>query len=195
MPPLSGSRLPRVVARVITGSTNLCGLPRLLVDEGGRPSWVPWSATGATGVVGSQGAGGAAGESGYASAGSVGTAGPAREVGAQGPSGPMGAQGRVGALGRWTSYRDFTFPYSGTEVPPSEMPTVTEIASYMAQNPSLQLGIDGAGNQNLSEPRADSVRSALINAGVPASKIQVGAFGDPQLTRDHRVAVMLGSTM
>jgi outer membrane protein OmpA-like peptidoglycan-associated protein len=73
------------------------------------------------------------------------------------------------------------------------MPTVTEIASYMAQNPSLQLGIDGSGNQQLAEPRADSVRAALIDAGVPPSKIQMGAFGDPQYTRDRRVAVMIGS--
>jgi hypothetical protein len=37
------------------------------------------------------------------------------------------------------------------------------------------------------------VRSALIEAGVPASKIQSGAYGDPQQRRDRRVDVMVGT--
>jgi outer membrane protein OmpA-like peptidoglycan-associated protein len=115
-------------------------------------------------------------------------------MGAQGPAGPQGAQGRVGVVGRWTAYRDFTFRYARTDVPSDEMSTVSEIASYMAQNPSLRLGIDGSGNENLSGRRVDSVRDALIQAGVPAYKIQMGAFGDPQLRRDRRVAVLLSSS-
>jgi outer membrane protein OmpA-like peptidoglycan-associated protein len=35
------------------------------------------------------------------------------------------------------------------------------------------------------------VRDALIQAGVPASKIQAGAFGDTQLARDRRVEVLI----
>ena len=49
----------------------------------------------------------------------------------------------------------------------------------MAKNPSLQLGIDGTDPSNvaLGDQRANAVRSALIQAGVPSYKIQTGALG------------------
>jgi len=34
----------------------------------------------------------------------------------------------------------------------------------------------------------------LIQAGVPAYKIQTGAFGDAQLTRDRRVEVLISTS-
>jgi outer membrane protein OmpA-like peptidoglycan-associated protein len=58
----------------------------------------------------------------------------------------------------------------------------------MAQNPSLQLDIDGPSNA-----RAASVRDALVQAGVPAYKIQMGAVGDPQLRRNDRVEVLIST--
>jgi outer membrane protein OmpA-like peptidoglycan-associated protein len=69
----------------------------------------------------------------------------------------------------------------------------------MKQNPSLQVGIDGSmdprgrdpRDQNLSDRRVGAVRDALIQAGVPASKIQTGAFGDTRLARDRRVEVLV----
>jgi outer membrane protein OmpA-like peptidoglycan-associated protein len=81
------------------------------------------------------------------------------------------------------------------------MSKVSEMANYINQNPSLQLGIDGsveptgseARDQNLSNRRVDTLRNALMRAGVPAYKIQTGAFGDPQLTRDQRVEVLVSS--
>jgi OmpA-OmpF porin, OOP family len=71
----------------------------------------------------------------------------------------------------------------------------------MAQNPSLEIGIDGSTNpeggastnQDLNNRRIEAVQNALINAGVPASKIQDGAFGDPQLRRDGRVEVLIAT--
>ena len=82
------------------------------------------------------------------------------------------------------------------------MSKVSEIATYMNQNPSLQVGIDGSmdprgtdpRNQDLSDRRVEAVRSALIQAGVPAHKIQTGAFGDTQLTRDRRVEVLISTS-
>lgn len=71
---------------------------------------------------------------------------------------------------------------------------MTDVASYMAENPSLQVGIDGernSGNQTLSDRRVSSVRDALIVAGVPSHKVQVGAFGDQRLSRDGRVEMLL----
>ena len=71
-----------------------------------------------------------------------------------------------------------------------------EIARYLKGNPSLKIAIDGSmdplgadpRNQNLSDQRVTAIRDALIKAGVPAAKIQLGAFGDTELTRDRRVA-------
>jgi hypothetical protein len=63
-----------------------------------------------------------------------------------------------------------------------------EIANYMDRNPSSRVGIDGP-----NELRVGNVREALIEAGVPPYKIQTGAFGDPQLRRDGRVAVLFSN--
>jgi outer membrane protein OmpA-like peptidoglycan-associated protein len=64
-----------------------------------------------------------------------------------------------------------------------------EIADYLNQNPSSRVAIDGS-----SERRVSEVRNALIGAGVPAYKIQTGAFGDPQTRSDEgRVAVLVSN--
>jgi outer membrane protein OmpA-like peptidoglycan-associated protein len=73
------------------------------------------------------------------------------------------------------------------------MTKVSEIASYMNENPSLRIGIDGSmdprgtdpRNQDLSDRRISAVRDALIEAGVPSSKIQSGVYGDAKLARDY----------
>jgi len=129
-------------------------------------------------------------------AGETGRSGPA---GVQGPVGSTGAQGAVGVVDRWTSFREYVFEYNGANISTSDQSKATEIAGYVNQNPSLQIGIDGSmdprGNdprdQGLSDRRVGAVRDALIQAGVPASKIQTGAFGDTRLTRDRRVEVLL----
>ena len=133
-------------------------------------------------------------------AGRAGESGPAGDPGAQGPMGPTGAQGAVGIVRDWTPYRDFTFASDRTNVRSSEMGTVTEIAAYMANNPSLLLGIDdstnpqggdGPAQQDLDQRRAGAVRDALIQAGVPSNRIEMGALSDPQLRRNQQVEVLL----
>jgi outer membrane protein OmpA-like peptidoglycan-associated protein len=90
--------------------------------------------------------------------------------------------------GGWSSYRDFTFSASGNEIMSSDGNKAREIADYVNRNPSARVAIDGN-----NERRVSNVRDALINAGVPAYKIQTGAFGDPQNRRDGRVAVLVSS--
>jgi outer membrane protein OmpA-like peptidoglycan-associated protein len=103
------------------------------------------------------------------------------------------------------------FAYDQADVRPSEMSKTSEIAAYMKQNPSLRLGIDGDTdtrgtnryNANLNERRMGAVRDALIQAGVPADRIEAGAFGQarsncndatPQCwQRDGRVEVLVRS--
>jgi peptidoglycan-associated lipoprotein len=100
---------------------------------------------------------------------------------------------------RWTSYRDFWFDFDSADVRRSDADKATEIAAYLKQNPSLQVGIDGSmdprgtdpRNQDLSDRRVKAVRDSLIQAGVPADKIKTGAFGDEKLRRDRRVEVLL----
>jgi outer membrane protein OmpA-like peptidoglycan-associated protein len=159
----------------------------------------PIGPIGSSGVAGVHGTSGDTGANGYAMAGSAGATGPSGNVGAQGPTGPTGAQGPVGIVTQWTAYRDFTFHGDRVKLKPSDVSMVDEIAGYMSHNPSLELGIDGSinsasaegTNQDLNSQRISAVRDALIQAGVPADKIQTGAFGDPQLRRNHRIDVLL----
>ncbi|WP_299690988.1 hypothetical protein [Hydrocarboniphaga sp.] len=60
------------------------------------------------------------------------------------------------------------------------------MASYVGQNPSSRLAIDGA-----KADRVVNVRQALINAVVPSDKIQTDAFGDAGLRNDNQVAVLV----
>ena len=149
-------------------------------------------------------------------AGATGAAGP------MGPAGPMGAQGPAGTVGavssqpqasgaKWSSFRDFLFDFDKSAIRSNETKHVSDIASYMKQNPSAQVGIDGhtdprgtdAFNQGLSERRVNAISEALVNAGVSSSRIKTGAFGESQpkcseptepcWQSDRRVEVLIGS--
>lgn len=115
----------------------------------------------------------------------VGVAGATGSTGATGPKGAVGATGARG--GAWTSYRDVACD-SNRSILSSESGTVSEIAGYLRQNPGQQIGIDG-----LNRTCADSVRNALLSAGVPSFQMQVGAFGNPQLRADRRVEVLVSA--
>jgi hypothetical protein len=114
----------------------------------------------------------------------------------QGPIGPTGAQGLVGAVDRWTAYRAITFDDGTADIRASDRGTVSEIATYLAKNPSLEVGIDGTADpyyQSLSEGRVNTVRTALMQAGVPDHKIRRGTFNDPLFVRNGRVEVLLST--
>jgi outer membrane protein OmpA-like peptidoglycan-associated protein len=105
----------------------------------------------------------------------------------------------VGIVDRWTAYEQFNFGGSNTQVPPSEMDTVNDIAAYLIRNPSLEVGIDGSmdhatsdrSDRRLSNKRAESVREALMQAGVPSNKIQMGAFADPDRRHEGQIQVLI----
>jgi outer membrane protein OmpA-like peptidoglycan-associated protein len=162
----------------------------------------PSGPAGYSGGAGVQGATGNTGSQGSVMAGAVGPTGRSGPAGAQGPVGATGAQGVVGVVDRWTSFREFMFDYNAANLQAGDSTKINEIASYMNANPSLQLGIDGSmaprgsdpRDQDLSNRRISAVRDALIQAGVPSSKIQTGAFGDSRLTRDRRVEVLISTS-
>src|SRR4030095_14206454 len=118
--------------------------------------------------------------------------------------GPTGPQGPAGVIGQWASYRDFWFDSNQSNLLPSETGKVADIATYLKENPSLHVAIDGSmdprgttrrdqGLRDLSERRVNVIRDALIHAGVPADKIKTGAYGDDRLRRDRRVEVLIST--
>ena len=90
--------------------------------------------------------------------------------------------------GNWSSYRDYSFSANSNDILRSDGNKAREIADYTNQNPSSRVAIDGS-----NERRVSNVRDALLDAGVPAHKIQTGAFGDAQARRDGRVAVLVSN--
>jgi outer membrane protein OmpA-like peptidoglycan-associated protein len=92
---------------------------------------------------------------------------------------------------RWISYRDFWFGFGSARIDATDADKVADVASYLQQNPSHRLALDGAiGDADYSARRLDAVREALVAAGVPAYKIHTGVFGDPRLRRERRVEVL-----
>ncbi len=161
----------------------------------------PAGSAGQAGPAGAQGEIGQTGAQGSTTAGIAGAAGPAGIAGPQGPMGPTGPQGPAGMVDQWFAYREFWFEGSQTAIHDADMAKVSEIAAYVRQNPSMQLGIDGstaqrvadARNQDLTNSRISAVRESLIRAGVPATQISSGMYGDASLRRDGRVGVLIRS--
>jgi peptidoglycan-associated lipoprotein len=120
-----------------------------------------------------------------------------------------GAPGPAGAPQAWTTFTDFLFDFDKSAVHPSENPKVDKLVQYMKENPNIEIGLDGYTdprgtppyNMKLSERRVDAVKSALMGAGVPPSRIRTGAFGEtrPKCTQatetcwqeDRRVEVLV----
>ena len=160
----------------------------------------PAGPAGRSGDSGTQGAVGEQGGTGGTAAGVAGPGGATGVVGPEGPVGPTGAQGAVGAIGRWNGYRDIMFDANGgTDIQPDQAAKLSEVAAYVKQNPSLQVGVDGSTGQQgydeqhrgLRDRRTQAVCDALVKAGVPADRITTGAFADPGQRRDGRVAVLI----
>jgi outer membrane protein OmpA-like peptidoglycan-associated protein len=112
---------------------------------------------------------------------------------------------------RWTTFKDILFDFDRSNLRTSEQPEINQIASYLLENPGFTVGIDGhtdprgtdAYNQALSERRVNTIKDALVKAGVPADRIQSGAFGKSRLKcndkseecwqLDRRVEVLMGT--
>jgi len=184
-----------------TGPVGPAGAQGITGDTGARGATLvgPSGPAGRTGVAGEQGVAGSAGAQGSTTAGVVGAVGSAGKAGPKGLAGAAGAPGPAGVVSLWTLYRDFRFDYNQSDLQSSETNKVSEIARYLQANPSLKVAIDGSmdprgsdpRNQDLSDRRVSAIRDALVKAGVPATKIQMGAFGDTRLARDRRVAVLV----
>ena len=154
----------------------------------------PSGPSGSTGVAGAQGVTGDTGAQGSTTVGVMGATGRPGEAGPQGPVGSTGAQGAAGIVNSWTLYRVFWFDSNADGIRSDDTKKASEIAAYVNQNPSLQIGIDtfvDANNQDLRDRRVNAVRNALVQAGVPVGKIGTGGFGAPNSRRYARVEVLL----
>jgi outer membrane protein OmpA-like peptidoglycan-associated protein len=127
--------------------------------------------------------------------GPIGPPGPAGMTGPPGATGATGSQGQPGlaaspvpaaSAAGWISLRDILFEFDKADIRPSEMSKLYDIASYVNQNPSIRVGIDGSTdllrgsnryNVALSERRIANVRDALLRAGISAERIETGRFG------------------
>ena len=159
--------------------------------------------------------------------GETGPQGPTGMTGAEGPTGMTGAQGVTGSPGNrvatdsrgrvastpgWVSLREIIFDFDEADIRASEMTKISDISSYMNQNPAVRLGIDGSTdlrrgankyNVALSERREANVREALVRSGVAANRIEIGSFAAERAKcndsdeacsrRDGRVEVLAGA--
>jgi outer membrane protein OmpA-like peptidoglycan-associated protein len=141
----------------------------------------------------------------------AGERGPAGPMGAQGPAGPMGPQATVAEIKNWATFSNFLFDTDKSDIRANETSKVSDVAAYMKQNPSAQVGIDGFAdprgtdpyNQALSERRVNAIRDALVSAGVATGRIRTGAFGEQRVKchesteacwqSDRRVEVLMGT--
>ncbi len=179
------------------GATGATGLPGIQGVVGSRGAEGP-SREGPAGPVGATGATGAQGSTGYTGAtGTTEMAGVTGRTGATGPTGPQGAVGQTGAqgmggstgaMGMATPSWSYTFSGNRANVLASDSGKAQEIANYMQQNPSTQVTLSGPSRSNM-----DSVAIALRNAGVPAARIQRGAFTDSNLNNGNRVNVLVSN--
>jgi peptidoglycan-associated lipoprotein len=177
----------------------------------GRPlsEWTIVGPPGPPGPRGPVGPPGPAGPEGPAGAvGKVGQAGPSGPAGTAGPPGPVGA---AGADAKWMSVKDVLFDYDKADIRADETQKIKQLAEYMKQNDGLVLRLDGHTdprgtdpyNMRLSQQRVDAVKKALIDAGVPADRIRIAAFGERQpkcnekdegcYQADRRVEVYFGT--
>ncbi len=141
----------------------------------------PAGATGATGATGYTGARGSA-----QTIGAVGPTGATGSTGAQGSVGATGAQGAVAGLSGWREYHAYSFASNSNRIESSDYAMAGEIAAYLERNPNARVGIDG-----YSSVRVNTVRQSLLDAGIPAYKIETGNIGDAQYRRSDRVTVLI----
>lgn len=88
------------------------------------------------------------------------------------------------------------FATDKTEVLPESLPQIEQVAALLAQEPSLQLAVNGhtddsgdaAHNQRLSEGRAQAVVSLLTAKGIEASRLSAAGFGATQPVADNASA-------
>lgn len=173
--------------------------PAGATGERGQTLVGPAGPAGRAGPAGERGQVGPAGAAGSTTPGVAGPVGAVGTAGPRGAVGPIGPMGPTGLIENWASYRDFWFDQNMTQLHDADRYLLSEIATYMRSNPTLELGIDASTNPRataqrdltIRDGRINAIRNGLIAAGVPANRISAGQFGNVDQRRDGRVEVLL----
>ena len=171
---------------------------------GGPDGWQVYGPMGPEGPAGPPGPQGIAGP--------VGPQGPMGAMGAAGAAGAAGPQGVAGSKGAdlaWPSYTDVQFDFAKADLRSSETNKIAMLAAYLKEHPTftveLEAFADPRGTQEynlqLTRRRVEAVRTALVEAGVPAANISAAAYGklNPKCTaasetcwqEDRRVEIIV----
>ncbi len=117
------------------------------------------------------------------------TGGPRGATGVAGSQGAVDATGARGgelAVDSWTFYRRYTFSSISDLIMRADGSKALEVAYYVQQNPASRVALDGTNDR-----RVGAVRLALLDSGVPAGKITIGAFGDAKVRSNGGVVVLV----
>jgi outer membrane protein OmpA-like peptidoglycan-associated protein len=159
----------------------------------GPTTYGPTGPDGYAGPAGGQGAVGEQGSQGSTTSGVAGLAGLSGPTGAPGGIGTIGEPGAPGVVGHWVFYKEINFSSNDAALSPSGMERISEIAAYMKQNPSLQIGIDGtavnSNDQDLNDHRIVAIQQELIKDGVSADRIGRGRLDNSKFRRDGRISI------
>lgn len=86
------------------------------------------------------------------------------------------------------------FDTGKADIKPDDLATVQQVAAMLKSSPDLKLSVEGhtdnvgnpSANKSLSEARAKSVMDAIVQAGIPASRLSATGFGEEKPVADNR---------
>ena len=108
--------------------------------------------------------------------------------------GVAGAPGPRGADAVYLTVSVILFECDKAAVRQEEAAKIKEVADFLKQNENVVIRLDGhtdprgseGYNAKLSERRVESVRRSLIDAGAPANRIDIAAYGEKRLKCDQK---------
>lgn len=107
----------------------------------------------------------------------------------------------LGAEVPWTVAHSIWFFSNHTEIDRLETAKFTALATWVGKHPGSEVGIHAptgtvdpeSSQAGINQSRVTAIRDALIAAGIPESRIQVGAYGNLLSAVDRRVVVFVRS--
>ena len=95
--------------------------------------------------------------------------------------------------GTLVTFGDVLFDFNKSELKSSAFPNITKLAQFLQENPERKVLVEGytdsvgsaTYNQALSERRANSVRMALVRAGVDPTRIVATGYGKQYPVADN----------
>jgi len=96
----------------------------------------------------------------------------------------------MGPANHWFSYQEFSFDNRSYDITEAQADRIRQLAAYLKDHPSVMCGIDAT---DANDRRVKSIHDLLVQSGVPANKITVGAYGDKQWRRDNRIELLIGT--